>query len=170
MMNGLLEFLRRRKEDRGVMADLRCALVDSKRQRAWPYLAAFNGIGDDPKALAVQKIAGMFAMHPKESTDENFNFGALCRRFCTKEELGKIATAEGVGPVTRRFQHLLAAEGEEIFYRVVRLVLRAKAEDIPINYERLFKDLLAWQYRADRVRTEWANSFWAPEAEEVEAS
>lgn len=169
-MNGLLEFLRRQKDDRGLMADLRCSLVDSKRQRAWPYLAAFNGIGDGPKALAIQTIAGMYAMHPKESIDEKFDFGALCRKFCTPEELGKIATAEGVGPVTRRFQHLLAAEGEEIFPRVVRIALRAKAEDIPINYERLFKDLLAWQYRADRVRTEWAKSFWAPAVEEGEAS
>ncbi|MGH8659129.1 MAG: type I-E CRISPR-associated protein Cse2/CasB [Gammaproteobacteria bacterium] len=168
-MQGLLEFLRRRKEDRGLMADLRCALVDSKRQRAWPYLAAFNGIGDDSNALTVQTIAGMYAMHPKESTNEKFDFGVLCLRLCTKEEVEKIATAEGVGPVTRRFQHLLAAEGEEIFPRVVRLMLRAKAEDIPVNYERLFKDLRAWQYRADQVRTEWAKSFWTPSVETEEA-
>ncbi|CAN5757453.1 hypothetical protein BH20PSE1_BH20PSE1_21970 [soil metagenome] len=169
-MKGLLGFLRRRKEDRGVMADLRCALVDSKRQRAWPYLAAFEGIGDNPKALAVQAIAGLFATHPKESTDQQYDFGALCRRFCTKEELEKITKAEGVGPVTRRFQHLLAADGEEIFTRAARFVLRAKAEDLPVNYESLSKDLLDWQSRPDAVRTRWAKSFWAPEAETEEAS
>ena len=30
----LFKFLRSRREDRGVMADLRCALVDGKRHRA----------------------------------------------------------------------------------------------------------------------------------------
>jgi CRISPR system Cascade subunit CasB len=168
-MQNLLEFLKRRKEDRGVMADLRCALVESKRQRAWPYLAAFGGVGVDFRAQAVQTVAGLYATHPLESTDEKFDFGSLCRRFLSDEERDKITTAEGVGPVTRRFQHLLAAEGEEIFPRVVRLALRAKAEDIPVNYERLFKDLLAWQYRADQVRTKWAKSFWTPSVEMEEA-
>jgi CRISPR type I-E-associated protein CasB/Cse2 len=64
----------------------------------------------------------------------------------------------------------LAAEGEEIFTRAVRFVLRAKAEDFPLNYKSLSKDLLDWQTRPDAVRTRWAKSFWTPEAEEEEAS
>jgi len=41
-MSRLLEQLRRRKEDRGMMADLRCALVESKKHRAWLLAAAGN--------------------------------------------------------------------------------------------------------------------------------
>lgn len=168
-MHDLMEFLRRRKEDRGLMANLRCALVESKRHRAWPYLAAFGGVGTDFCAQAVQTVAGLYATHPDESTDPKFDFGALCRKFLSDEERATIAMAEGVGPVSRRFQHLLAAEGEEVFTRVVRLALRAKADGVPMNYERLFKDLLDWQTRADAVRTRWARSFWAPSAEGDEA-
>jgi CRISPR system Cascade subunit CasB len=50
-MSRLLEALRKRKEDRGFMADLRCALVEGKRYRAWPHLGFYGGIGESPQAF-----------------------------------------------------------------------------------------------------------------------
>jgi CRISPR system Cascade subunit CasB len=164
----LFEFLRSRRDDRGLMADMRCVLVDGKRHRAWPYLGRFGGIGDTHLARTVQTVAGLYATHPEETSEGDF--GALCRALLGEEERKQLATAAGVGPISRRFQHLLAAEDEEIFDRIIRLVLRAKAEDIPVNYQRLFEDLLNWQYRTERVRTEWARGFWAPMTEPEEAS
>jgi len=164
---GLLKFLRSRQEDRGFMANLRCALVESKRHRAWPYLAKFGGIGEKHGNKVVQTVAGLYATHSEET--HNGDYGAMCRKLLSDDERQKLNQAEGIGPVSRRFQHLLAAEGDEIFDRVVRLVLRAKAQDIPVNYEQLYKDLLDWEYHADRVRVRWAQSFWTPEVElEVE--
>lgn len=166
---GLLKFLRSRQEDRGFMANLRCALVDSKRHRAWPYLANFGGIGDKHGNKVVQTIAGLYATHSEETHEGNF--GAMCRKLLSDDERQKLNQAEGIGPLSRRFQHLLAAEGDEIFDRVRHLVLRAKAQDnIPVNYEQLYKDLLDWEDRADRaqrdrVRVRWAQSFWTPEVE-----
>lgn len=164
---GLLKFLRSRKEDRGFMANLRCALVDSKQHRAWPYVANFGGIGEKHCNKVVQIVAGLYATQPKEAQEGDF--GAMCRNLLDDDERQKLNQAEGIGPVSRRFQHLLAADGDEIFDRVVRLVLRAKAKDISVNYEQLYKDLLDWEYHADRVRVRWAQSFWTPEVEsEVE--
>lgn len=168
----LLKFLHSRREDRGVMADLRCALVDGKRHRAWPYLGYLGGIGDQPSERAVQTIVGLYATHPEETQEGDF--GGMCRRLLGEDERNKLDTAEGVGPISRRFQHLLAADGEEIFDRVVRFVLRAKAEEIPINYAELFESLRNWQWpdSAERTRMRWAQSFWTPEikkgAEEYE--
>lgn len=158
---GLLKFLRSRQEDRGFMANLRCVLVDSKQHRAWPYLANFGGIGEKHSNKVVQTVAGLYATHSEETHEGDY--GAMCRKLLDKEERDKLDKAEGIGPISRRFQHLLAAEGDEIFDRVVRLVLRAKAQDIPVNYERLYRDLLDWEYRANQVRTRWARSFWTPE-------
>lgn len=164
---GLLKFLRSRQEDRGFMANLRCVLVDSKQHRAWPYLANFGGIGEKHNNKVVQTVAGSYATHPEET--HAGNFGATCRKLLSNDELQKLNQAEGIGPVSHRFQHLLAAENDEIFDRVVRLVLRAKAQDIPVNYEQLYRDLLDWEYRANQVRIRWAQSFWTPEVElEVE--
>lgn len=159
----LLKFLRSRQEDRGFMANLRCILVDSKQHRAWPYVANFGGIGEKHCNKVVQTVAGLYASHPEETHDGNY--GAMCRKLLSDDERQKLNQAEGIGPVSRRFQHLLAAEGDEIFDRVVRLVLRAKAQDIPVNYEQLYKDLLDWEYHADWVRVRWAQSFWTPEVE-----
>lgn len=164
----VLKFLKDRSEDRGIMADLRCALVEGKTHRAWPHLGYIGGIGRNHKERTVQTIAGLFANHPK--TTHEGDFGIMCRKLLGDEERKKLDTAEGVGPITRRFQYLLAAEGEEIFDRVIRFVLRAKAEDILVNYVELFESLYYWQWpdSADRVRTEWARSFWTPQAQEEE--
>lgn len=165
----LLKFLRSRQEDRGFMANLRCMLVESKQHRAWPYVANFGGIGEKHCNKVVQTVAGLYATHPEETRDGNY--GAMCRKLLSDDERQKLNQIEGIGPVSRRFQHLLAAEGDEIFDRVTRLVLRAKAQDIPVNYEQLYKDLLDWEYHADWVRVRWAQSFWTPEVElEVEES
>ena len=155
----LLAFLREHRDDRGVMASLRCALVDGKRQRAWPLLARFQGIGSDFRALAVQLIAGLYASHPEEC-DEG-DLGSTCRAFLREDERLMIDSKGEPGPVSRRVQHLLAAEGEEVFPRVLRLVLRAKAENVPVNYGRLLEDFMQWRYDPDAVRVRWARSFWA---------
>lgn len=162
----LLKFLSDRSEDRGIMADLRCALVEGKRHRAWPYLGYIGGIGDNHSERAVQTIAGLYATHPK--TTQEGDFGVMCRKLLGDEERKKLDTAEGVGPITRRFQNVLAADGDEIFDRVVRFILRAKAEEILVNYAELFEGLYYWQWpeSAERVRTRWARSFWIPTAEE----
>jgi len=160
----LLEFLRRQKENRGLMANLRCALVESKRRRAWPALASYEGIGDDFKALTIQHVAGFFAIHPKDDLNAG-NFGDSCRQLMDEEERQKLVEGD-VGPFSRRFQHLLAAAGEEIFGRVMRLLMRCKSEEIPINYAQLLYDLSRWQYASDSVRTQWATSFWAPREED----
>lgn len=155
----LLDFLREHRDDRGAMASLRCALVDAKRYRAWPLLARFHGIGSDFRALAVQLVAGLYASHPDEC--DNGDLGSTCRAFLSDDERLMIDSKGEPGPVSRRMQHLLAAEGEEVFLRVLRLVLRAKGEGVPVNYGRLFEDLLQWRYDPDAVRVRWARGFWA---------
>ena len=165
-MNALLDFLQGHMKDRGLMADLRCALIENKRHRAWLILAPFGGIGEDWQARTVQTVAGLFATHPLVINDGDF--GDTCRRLLSDDERQTLNEAAQVGPLSRRFQHLLAANDEEIFDRIMRLALRAKSAELPINYNRLYGDLLEWRYRPQNVRTRWAKSFWAPRVEEPE--
>ena len=58
-----IEQLRRRKDDRGLMATLRCSLVETKKHRAWPALHRL-GLEVDNRPAAV--VAGLFATHPEE--------------------------------------------------------------------------------------------------------
>ena len=162
-MSWLLERLRKHKDDRGMMANIRCVLVDTKKHRAWPALNRLGvSINDDTAAY----VAGLFATHPEETSLGNF--GSTCkaieqRRGDKRSDDNKLTSTE------RRFQHLLTAEGGgELQGRVLRMVLMAKAQGVPIDYVKLKTDLKFW---SDRTKTEWAAAFWtqgvssAPEEE-----
>jgi CRISPR system Cascade subunit CasB len=147
--SGLLGYLRQFKNDRGKMADLRCALSPSpaKRARAWPLLAQLGGIG----VPRIETVAGLFAWHPAE-TDAG-NLGTTCRRLSAEK-----SSFDG------RFQRLLSCDRDEICERLRPVVLAAKAKGIPVNYEELFADLSYW---GDNVKARWARAYWgAPEAQE----
>lgn len=159
-MSRFLEELReyKKKDDRGMLANLRCVLVDNKKHRAWPALNRLGvPINEDDTAF----IAGLFATHPEDDTHAG-NFGATCKAI-ERERNETTSKANKLSPTERRFQHLLAAESkEELYARILRMVLMAKSKGVPINYERLQTDL---KKRNDWRKTEWAAAFWTPGVE-----
>lgn len=159
-MSRLLDQLRRRKEDRAIMAGLRCTLVDSKKHRAWPVL---HRLGVDVTNRVAAIVAALYATHPKEGTG---NFGVTCRDVQSRRG-DKHSDDIKLTPTERRFLHLLAAEkGDELYQRVTRMVLVAKPLDVSVNYELLETDLKFWN---ERTKTEWATAFWAPDADVLPA-
>ncbi|HEY9167072.1 MAG TPA: type I-E CRISPR-associated protein Cse2/CasB [Candidatus Kryptonia bacterium] len=162
-MSWMLERLRKHKDDRGMMANLRCVLVDSKKHRAWPALSRL-GVPINDSVLPF--VAGLFATHPEETS--NGNFGSTCKEI-ERRRNETSADESKLTPTERRFQHLLASERDEVQVRVQRMVLVAKSQGVPVNYERLVTDLKYWN---DRAKTEWASAFWnqnvpLPNAEEL---
>jgi CRISPR system Cascade subunit CasB len=160
-MSWLLERLRKYKDDREMMANLRCILVDNKKHRAWPALYRLGvAINDDVSAY----VAGLFATHPEETSTGNF--GVTCKAIEQKRG-DKRSDDNKLTPTERRFQHLITAEKDELYGRVLRMVLLAKSQDVSVNYAKLVTDLKFW---SDRTKTEWASAFWtqgaAPAAEE----
>lgn len=137
----VLDFLRRHKPDRGAMANLRCALTDTRKCRAWPLLGEIGGIGN----TTIETVAGLYATHPQET--EKGNIGSLCKALC-----GENNTFEG------RFKRILTCNTrEEVCAHLRPLVTAAKAKGIPVNYHTLIVDLHYW---SDRVRVQWAQGFW----------
>jgi CRISPR system Cascade subunit CasB len=142
----LLAYLRTKKNDRGAMADLRCALSPTKISRAWPLLANVGGIGN-PR---IETVAGLFAYYPEETSTGNI--GSTCRRLASENK-----SFDG------RFRRLLSCDRDEICERLRPVVLTAKAKGIPINYGGLLVDLCYW---SDNVKIRWAKEYWeAPEGE-----
>lgn len=151
-MSWLLERLRKYQDNRAMMANLRCILVDNKKHRAWPALNRI-GVAIDNDVAAF--IAGIFATHPEVTTGGNF--GATCKLIEQKRG-DKRGDDHKLTPTERRFQHLLSAErGDELNSRVLRMVLMAKSQGVPVDYAKLEMDLKFW---SDRTKTEWATSFW----------
>jgi len=154
-MGRLLDQLRwyKQKDDRGIMASLRCVLVDSKKHRAWPALHRL-GVAITDKDSAY--IAGFFVMHPNEDTKGNF--GNTCLAI-EKKRREKRSKDNKLTPTERRFQHLLNAEkGAELYGRLIRMVKLAKSNEVRVNYEQLETDLYFWN---ERTKTEWAAAFWS---------
>jgi CRISPR system Cascade subunit CasB len=146
----LLAYLRRLKEDRGAMADLRCALSPARLPRAWPYLPR-GGIGN----TRIETVAGLFAYHPDEI--HTGNLGTTCRQLCARKS-----------SFDSRFRRLLSCDYDEICERLRPVVFAAKAEGIRVNYEELFADLCYW---SDKVKARWAREYWGvPEGEEQTAA
>lgn len=150
-MSWLLERLHKHKDNREMMANLRCVFVDNKKHRAWPALNRLGiAIKDDNSAY----VAGLFATHPEETSTGNF--GATCKAI--EQKRGDKRSDDSKLTLTeRRFQHLLTAERGELYGRVLRLVLMAKSQGVPVNYEKLIPDLKFW---GNRTKTEWARLFW----------
>lgn len=152
-MSDFLNQLRKYKVNRGLMANLRCILVENKRHRAWP---ALHRLGIDINNMIQSFIAGLYSLHPEETTKGNF--GTTCK-FIEQKRREKQSDSTKLSPTERRFQLLLSAEsGKELNNRLLRMVYMAKASDIPINYEKMEKDIKYWN---DRTKIEWASAFWS---------
>lgn len=140
----VLAFLRRHRTDRGAMANLRCALSETRRCRAWPLLAEVGGIGN----TVIETVAGLYATHPEEM--DKGNLGSLCKALS-----GENNTFEG------RFKRILTcATREDVCEHLRQIVTAAKSKGYPVNYHTLIVDLLFW---SDHVRVQWAQEFWGGE-------
>src|SRR5947199_5919560 len=95
--SNLLGFLRSITDDRGAMANLLCLFTPARASLAWPLLARAGALAGSRK----QTVAGLYALHPKETKAENF--GHTCRKLKRKHN-----TFES------RFQRLLACDREEV--------------------------------------------------------
>jgi CRISPR system Cascade subunit CasB len=147
------------------MANLRCVHVESKKHRAWP---ALNRLGEPINDPVSAFIAGLFATHQEETFTGNL--GLTCKSIERRRDERRSDGDSKLSPTERRFQHLLSAETEaELFNRVLRMVLLAKSQGIPVNYEQLEADLRSWKW-SDRIKTKWASGFWAQEAPPVDSN
>ncbi|HEX2957671.1 MAG TPA: type I-E CRISPR-associated protein Cse2/CasB [Chitinispirillaceae bacterium] len=165
-MSTLIDRLNRYVENRGMMANLRCLLVENKKHRAWPVLSR---LGIDIKDSVLSTVAGLYATHPVNT--ETGNFGTTCKSIESKRNENQSGNDDKLTPTERRFQHLLAAEpGQELFKRITRMVLMAASQNVPVNYTQLEKDLKFWN---DRTKAEWASEYWTPgvlnNTEEIDA-
>jgi hypothetical protein len=146
MAGKLMDLLISLQDDRGAMADLRCAWSQTKRSRAWPLLGRAGLIGD----RVGETVAGAFGYHP--SLADEGNFGTACKKL-----LQEHAGAE------QRFARLLDADRDNLCDLVRPLILAMRSVEVALNYRQLYIDLKFW---GERTRVAWAREFWIREAEE----
>jgi CRISPR system Cascade subunit CasB len=142
--------LKRWKDDRGALANLRCGLRPRLRSRAWPLLAQLCSL-ESQLLVIYETVAGLWAMDPESHRAGIGNLGATCRKLRGDHESFDL-----------RFRRLLDCDNrEELCERLVPIAVAAQAKGIALDYEELFQDLQFYAgHGRDRVRIGWAQAYW----------
>lgn len=101
-------------------------------------------------------IASLFALHPEPG-----GRGNMGDHFAAVAAGGKSEEA-----TERRFAALLAVHEDDLAYHLRQAVSLCKSEEVPINWDQLFRDLGWWSHADRRVQRRWANSFWGQRVQE----
>lgn len=156
---GLINYLLslKQSDDRGALAVLRRGLSSPPAQdiAMYPYIARFVSeearYGRGEKAAYL--IASLFAYHQLNTSEGNFG-----------DHMRSLIRDQDQKSTERRFVRLLSVEFEDLADYLRQPASMLKSQEIPINWEQLYKDLLQWDRPDKRVQKRWANSFWRAQA------
>jgi len=151
------------REDRGALAALRRGLgkepgtVPEMYPQVEPYMAG----ADKPRADGAYTVASLFGLHPvpwtrPEDAPRNSSFGWSLSRIRLRDGGGE---NEGV---TRRFVAALSSDREALSTHLRQLLslLHSRDDRAPVDWERLFWDIVDWEHIDRRVQRRWAEGFW----------
>lgn len=153
-----------KREDRGKLADRRRGLSSGTEQSAWPLLGALGAFRDRREMLPVyQTVGALFALHP--TVANSGNFGVTCRRIRRESDMNK------PDPFDARFRRLLACDSlTDLCGQLAGAVKMAKANDVLVDFDRLFTDLSWFERNPRRLKIDWARQYWgAGEAKDKQA-
>ncbi|MDQ3129935.1 MAG: type I-E CRISPR-associated protein Cse2/CasB [Acidobacteriota bacterium] len=154
------------KEDR-VIKYLRSLNMPPQNRAALANLR--RGLGKPPKtAMEMFPYLGQFLSHKTKANYENTVFiaAALFAYYPdAKHAKGNLGASlrelkENSDSIEKRFVALLNAEAEDLPYYLRQIIGLLKANEIAVNWERLFKDILNWNGDKRYVQQKWAEQFW----------
>lgn len=133
--------------DRGALAKLRRGFEDPVE--TYPIVLPFlrNDVSNRELNLYAA-VASLFAIHPKAGGSGNFG------------QHMRFAAGENIEATERRFVALLRAHVDDLPEVLRHAVSFLRSKDIPVNWEQLRKDLLAWDHPDGYVQKNWARGFW----------
>jgi CRISPR system Cascade subunit CasB len=115
------------------------------------YVANWVGAGDRRwNEECLYLIAALFASYPEAGSTEG-NFGESARLLRLAKESDSIE---------RRFVALLAADTRALPNHVRYMVSLLRAENIPVNWLKLLRDLHRWKNSSRTIERAWARRFW----------
>jgi CRISPR system Cascade subunit CasB len=160
-----VEYLGSLRDDRAALAALRRGLGQPPGTvpAMFPYVERY--LPDDVKPWQEEAhylIAALFAYHPDPGGRGNIgdHYADVRRR----NPHGDHTALE------RRFTALLAAHREDLPFYLRQTVSFLKSKEIPIDWDRLFRDVQGWGAESGSVQKRWARAFWGRRAQtETEA-
>lgn len=139
--------------DRAALAALRrgLGLPPGAAPQMFPFIEPLLPVQRSEKMeRACYLIASLFALHPAPGGKGN-----LGDHFRRADPEGKSKDA-----LERRFTVLLAAHLEDLPDYLRQAVSFLKSKEVPVDWNQLFWDILAWDEDDRRVQKRWARAFW----------
>ena len=62
--------------------------------------------------------------------------------------------------IERRFVALLAAHPDDLDFYLRQAVSFLRSKEVPVNWQQLLSDVLAWSHPERYVQKAWARAFW----------
>lgn len=151
--HAFVEYLEGLRDDRGALAALRRGLGQPPGTVADMYRYVIPWLPEETKPwreAAYYQIAALFAYHPAEG-----GTGNMGNHFArTRDPQGDNTAIE------RRFTALLAAHPNDLDTYLRQAVSFLRSKEVPVNWDRLFRDIQRWGYQERTVQQAWARSFW----------
>ncbi len=144
----LLSLAKEGQEDRGALADLRSGLgkepgeMTRVHKHVVPHLPQKNF--DDRWYYVITTLFGSFPKHRG-----GFNLGEAFRPLRKKSD-----------SMEARFVALLNAHSDDLDDHLRHAVSLLKANEQPLDWFRLFEDLLQWDHPDGHVQLRWARDFY----------
>lgn len=151
--NDFINFLKKLKSEknRAAMAHLRRGLGKpaGTTTEMYPYIGRFLPKTPNYKyENALYLVGSLFGFY-SDANNTNGNLGDSMALI--KDESGSME---------KRFVALLNANYEDLHQHLRQAVSLLKAKEKPVNWERLFKDILAWESDSRYIQRDWARGFW----------
>lgn len=142
----------RDSDDRKALAILRRGLSDSSRARLemYPYVIMFLREGASKwEEDVLFTIASLFSSHP--SPGGVGDMGVV---------LSDVQGRTGSDSIEGRFVALLRAPSDNVLDHLKQSVALAKSNEVPIEWEMFYRDVLWWNSERMNIQKKWASSFW----------
>lgn len=151
--NSFIKYLMKLKKDknRAALAHLRRGLGKpaGTATEMYPYIGNFfPKVPNRKYEDALFLIGSLFGFY-SDAKMTSGNFGDSMASI--KDESGSIE---------KRFVALLNSNYDDLHQHLRQAVGLLKSKEKPINWEQLFKDLLAWENDSKNVQYRWARGFW----------
>lgn len=144
-------------EDRGALAALRRSLQDASGMSpaACPYVVPFLPKEPDLfRERAYFLVAALFSLAGNHA--EGVSIGDVFRRI----NLATSSDGKDNPSIRGRFVALLDAHPEDVAEHLRHVASLARAHDVPLDWEKLLRDLLLLRHPERRVQRAWAHDFW----------
>jgi CRISPR system Cascade subunit CasB len=150
---GLIGYLRglANDKDRAALAHLRRGLGrrPGDAMEMYPYVGRFAGESvNRSHERAVFLTSALFAYYP-DAPQNAGDLGSSVKQIAEKSD-----------SIERRFVALLDADAEDLHYYLRQMIGLLKANNVPVNWDQLFKDIRNWSHDDRFVQRNWARSFW----------